>query len=182
MNRPGRAAARAQARAAQQLVITADPPFAVIACPGAGKTRVIVDRHLTRAVPVRQGRAITSFTRVAASEINRRCMTADRLDLTGHPHFIGTLDTFLWQHLVRPFLPARPHLAAAGILARRTGQVRRRSSRPGLPPRRRRLRLRPRDTHLVGTPHRSRPPRRATQPAGPSAPSAPAPASNAPAT
>ena len=105
MNRPGRAAARAQARAAQQLVITADPPFAVIACPGAGKTRVIVDRHLTRAVPVRQGRAITSFTRVAASEINRRCMTADRLDLTGHPHFIGTLDTFLWLHLVRPFLP-----------------------------------------------------------------------------
>jgi hypothetical protein len=105
MNRPGRAAARAEARAAQQLVITADPPFAVIACPGAGKTRVIVDRHLTRAVPVRQGRAITSFTRVAASEINRRCMTADRLDLTGHPHFIGTLDTFLWLHLVRPFLP-----------------------------------------------------------------------------
>ena len=38
-------APRARARAAQHLVITADPPFAVIACPGAGKTRVIVDRH-----------------------------------------------------------------------------------------------------------------------------------------
>jgi DNA helicase-2/ATP-dependent DNA helicase PcrA len=97
--------ARAQAYAAQQKVITADPPFATIACPGAGKTRVIVDRHLNRPVPVRQGRAITSFTRVAATEIHRRCVAADRLDLTDHPHFIGTLDTFLWLHLVRPFLP-----------------------------------------------------------------------------
>ena len=47
MSGPDLAAARAQARAAQQQVITADPPFAVIACPGAGKTRVIVDRHLS---------------------------------------------------------------------------------------------------------------------------------------
>ena len=145
MNGPDLAAARAQARAAQQQVITADPPFAVIACPGAGKTRVIVDRHLTRAVPVRQGRAITSFTRVAAAEVHRRCTAADRLDLTGHPHFIGTLDTFLWLHLVRPFLPPGPDLAAAGILARRAGQVRQVHLRPDLPPRRRRLRLRPRD-------------------------------------
>jgi DNA helicase-2/ATP-dependent DNA helicase PcrA len=105
MTGPDRDAARAQARAAQQQVITADPPFAVIACPGSGKTRVIVDRHLSRAVPVRQGRAITSFTRAAAAEVHRRCVTAGRLDLTSHPHFIGTLDTFLWLHLVRPFLP-----------------------------------------------------------------------------
>jgi DNA helicase II / ATP-dependent DNA helicase PcrA len=99
------AAARAQAYAAQQQLVAADPPFATIACPGAGKTRVIVDRHLRRPVPVRQGRAITSFTRVAATEIHRRCAGAGRLDLTNHPHFIGTLDTFLWLHLVRPFLP-----------------------------------------------------------------------------
>jgi DNA helicase II / ATP-dependent DNA helicase PcrA len=99
------AAARAQAHAAQQQVATAEPPFATIACPGAGKTRVIVDRHLTRPVPVRQGRAITSFTRVAAAEVHRRCVAAGRLDLTDHPHFISTLDTFLWLHLVRQFLP-----------------------------------------------------------------------------
>jgi DNA helicase-2/ATP-dependent DNA helicase PcrA len=99
------AAARAEAYAAQRLVITADPPFATIACPGAGKTRVIVDRHLGRAVPIRQGRAITAFTRVATAEVHRRCVAAGRLDLTDHPHFIGTLDTFLWLHLVRPFLP-----------------------------------------------------------------------------
>lgn len=105
MSATARAAARAQAYAAQQQVVTADPPFATIACPGAGKTRVIVDRHLSRAVPVRQGRAITSFTRVATAEVQRRCAAAGRLDLTGHPHFVGTLDTFLWLHLVRPFLP-----------------------------------------------------------------------------
>ena len=105
MSAAERDAACARARAAQERVITADLSFAVIACPGAGKTRVIVDRHLNRAVPVRQGRAITSFTRVAAAEVQRRCKTAGRLDLMGHPHFIGTLDTFLWLHLVRPFLP-----------------------------------------------------------------------------
>lgn len=99
------AAARGQAYAAQQQVVIADPSFITIACPGAGKTRVIVDRHLSRAMPVRQGRAITSFTRVAAAEVHRRCMAADRFDLIDHPHFIGTLDTFLWLHLVRPFLP-----------------------------------------------------------------------------
>lgn len=99
------AAARAQAHAAQQQMVIADPSFITIACPGADKTRVIVDRHLSRAVPIRQGRAITSFTRVAAAEVHRRCMAASRFDLTDHPHFIGTLDTFLWLHLVRPLLP-----------------------------------------------------------------------------
>lgn len=99
------AAARAQAYAAQRQVVTVEPSFATMACPGSGKTRVIVDRHLSRPVPERQGRAITSFTRVAATEIHRRCVSAGRLDLTDHPHFLGTLDTFLWLHLVRPFLP-----------------------------------------------------------------------------
>jgi len=98
--------ARAKALAAQQQLVTTDPPFAVIACPGAGKTRLIVERHLSRPVPVRAGRAVTSFTRVATTEVYRRCAAADRLDLTDHPHLISTLDTFLWLHLVRPFLPA----------------------------------------------------------------------------
>lgn len=106
MSTAGLAGARAQARAAQEQVITASPPFATIACPGAGKTRVIVERHLTRPVPARRGRALAAFTRVAAAEVSRRCAAAGRLDLTGHPHFIGTLDTFIWLHLVRPFLPA----------------------------------------------------------------------------
>ncbi|MEV6527224.1 ATP-dependent helicase [Longispora sp. NPDC051575] len=104
MTAPGIDALRHAARDDQAQLATADPPFAVIACPGAGKTRLIVDRHLHRSVPGRQGRAIASFTRVAAAEIHRRCASAVRLELVEHPHFIGTLDTFIWLHLVRPFL------------------------------------------------------------------------------
>jgi DNA helicase-2/ATP-dependent DNA helicase PcrA len=98
-------AERLHANNAQAALFTADPSFAVRACPGAGKTRIIVDRHINRAVSARKGRAITSFTRVAAATINRRCQAENRLDLTDHPHFIGTFDTFLWLHLVRPYLP-----------------------------------------------------------------------------
>jgi DNA helicase-2/ATP-dependent DNA helicase PcrA len=98
-------AERLHANSAQTALTAADPPFAVSACPGAGKTRIIVDRHINRHVPARKGRAITSFTRVAAATINRRCHAENRLDLTDHPHFIGTFDTFLWLHLVRPYLP-----------------------------------------------------------------------------
>lgn len=98
-------AERLHANLAQTALTTAHPPFAVTACPGAGKTRIIVDRHINRAVSARKGRAITSFTRVAAATINRRCQAENRLDLTDHPHFIGTFDTFLWLHLVRPYLP-----------------------------------------------------------------------------
>jgi len=97
-------AERALAASAQAALTTADAPFAVTACPGAGKTRIIVDRHIRRPVHARKGRAITSFTRVAAATINRRCQAENRLDLTDHPHFIGTFDTFLWLHLVRPYL------------------------------------------------------------------------------
>ncbi|MCY9784199.1 UvrD-helicase domain-containing protein [Nocardiopsis sp. EMB25] len=96
------------ARAAQRAVTEADigpgQLLSVRACPGAGKTRVIVDRHLERALPARQGRAITSFTKAAGGELRRRCHEAARPDLTTFPHFIGTLDTFIWLHLVRPHL------------------------------------------------------------------------------
>jgi DNA helicase II / ATP-dependent DNA helicase PcrA len=95
---------RGLAASAQAALSTAEAPFAVTACPGAGKTRIIVDRHIKRPVPARKGRAITSFTRAATATINRRCQADNRLDLTDHPHFIGTFDTFLWLHLVRPYL------------------------------------------------------------------------------
>ncbi|MEV0726562.1 UvrD-helicase domain-containing protein [Micromonospora purpureochromogenes] len=97
---------RTAARAAQAELVAAKAPFAAIACPGAGKTRLIVDRHVTQPVPARQGRAIASFTRVAAAEVHQRCTMLHRLDLVDHPHFVDTLDTFIWLHLVRPFLPA----------------------------------------------------------------------------
>lgn len=76
----------------------------VQACPGAGKTRVIVERHLDRPLPVRRGRAIVSFTRAAGRELRARSRDRGRPELSGHPHFIGTLDGFIWRYLVRPYL------------------------------------------------------------------------------
>jgi hypothetical protein len=57
---------------------------------------------------LRQGRALISFTRVARDQMTRRCRQADRSDLVQAPHFIGTLDSFLWEFLVKPLRPAEP--------------------------------------------------------------------------
>ncbi|WP_150252477.1 UvrD-helicase domain-containing protein [Nocardiopsis deserti] len=99
---------REQARVAQRAVVEVETlpgqPVGVVACPGAGKTRVIVDRHLERTLPVRKGRAIASFTKVAGRELRRRCREAGKPELAAFPHFIGTIDTFIWLHLVRPYL------------------------------------------------------------------------------
>ncbi|MER7224249.1 UvrD-helicase domain-containing protein [Streptomyces rubradiris] len=74
------------------------------ACPGAGKTRTVVERHLGRPLPPRQGRAVLSFTKVAGAEVRKRCMQAGHPELTQFPHYIGTFDTFVWRHLVRPYV------------------------------------------------------------------------------
>jgi superfamily I DNA/RNA helicase len=99
-----------QARTAQRGIVECDlaPGEAawVQACPGAGKTRVIVERHLERPLPARRGRAIVSFTRAAGRELRARSRERGRPELSGHPHFIGTLDGFIWRYLVRPYLGA----------------------------------------------------------------------------
>ncbi|WP_436493193.1 UvrD-helicase domain-containing protein [Actinokineospora sp. HUAS TT18] len=87
----------------QQLAVRHSAPLYVQACPGAGKTRVIVDRHLAGARGGR-GRAVVSFTNVACAEIARRCRQAGTPELASFPHYVGTIDTFLWRYLVRPFL------------------------------------------------------------------------------
>jgi DNA helicase-2/ATP-dependent DNA helicase PcrA len=75
----------------------------VQACPGAGKTRIIVERHLAEAHGAR-GRAVLSFTNIACEEVMRRCREAGKPELAAFPHYVGTIDTFLWRYLVRPFL------------------------------------------------------------------------------
>jgi DNA helicase II / ATP-dependent DNA helicase PcrA len=96
---------RAQAIALQEAVVAADAPRAVIACPGAGKTRTIIDRHCASPKGLPTGRAIASFTKVAAAQIRKRAHLLGRSDLLEHPHVITTLDGFFWRFLVRPFLP-----------------------------------------------------------------------------
>lgn len=87
----------------QQEAIRRPAPLYVEACPGAGKTRVIVDRHLAGGRGAR-GRAVLSFTNVACDEITRRCRQAGTPELASFPNYVGTIDTFLWRYLVRPFL------------------------------------------------------------------------------
>ncbi len=77
----------------------------ITACPGAGKTRCIVER--ARAVlPKSQtcrGLAFLSFTNAAVSELQERLSKDRLLPFTAFPHFVGTFDSFIWHFLVEPF-------------------------------------------------------------------------------
>jgi hypothetical protein len=110
MSEPGQTrAVRADAEAQQKAAMTVTAPAYVPACPGAGKTHVITSRHLQSPRRLlRQGRALISFTRVARDQMARRCRQAGRADLIQAPHFIGTLDSFLWEFLVKPRRKADP--------------------------------------------------------------------------
>jgi DNA helicase-2/ATP-dependent DNA helicase PcrA len=96
-----------RATSAQERAITAAAPLFVRACPGAGKSHVIVSRHLRGpSVALRHGRALLSFTRAAATQMRRRCHREGRPEATTFPHDIGTLDAFIWDVLVVPYLSA----------------------------------------------------------------------------
>jgi DNA helicase II / ATP-dependent DNA helicase PcrA len=77
----------------------------VAACPGAGKTRVMVERarQLLGARPTARGIAFLSFTIAAVSELEDRLRREGLVETPAFPHFIGTFDAFLWQFLVAPF-------------------------------------------------------------------------------
>lgn len=71
------------------------------ACPGAGKTRAIVARHLRlTAEEPRKGIALVSFTNAAIDEVTRRC--GDRPDALRAPHFVGTFDGFINRYVTKP--------------------------------------------------------------------------------
>ncbi|MFB7109208.1 UvrD-helicase domain-containing protein [Streptomyces sp. NPDC056291] len=103
---------RAEAAAAQRALVNMETsPGRIVraeACPGAGKTRTIVERHLACPAGPRQGRALVSFTKVAGREIRKRCVDDGRPELAQFPHFIGTFDAFVWRHLLRPYLLPKP--------------------------------------------------------------------------
>jgi DNA helicase-2/ATP-dependent DNA helicase PcrA len=45
-----------------------------------------------------------SFTRTARDQMKARCINEGRPELVQFPHYIGTLDGFIWQFLVSPYL------------------------------------------------------------------------------
>lgn len=92
----------------------------VRACPGSGKTWLVAElirdeiAHWPR---TRCGIAALSFTRVGGEEI-RRALGYE----LGHPHFVGTIDAFLFRFVVRPFFQrVFPGYASPRILAAESG-------------------------------------------------------------
>lgn len=91
----------------------------VRACPGSGKTYSVASRIallLAKNNFKNKGIAALSFTNVAVDEIKEKLSDNFLLRGIGHPHFIGTLDSFINQFIFLPFghlimeCPNRPEL------------------------------------------------------------------------
>lgn len=89
----------------QNLIIAHGGSAFVAACPGAGKTRVMVERARQSLSGPGSGRGVAflSFTLAAVSELEDRLRLEGLIDTPPFPHFIGTFDSFLWQLLIAPF-------------------------------------------------------------------------------
>lgn len=80
--------------------------FAVRACPGSGKTFTVAARlnRLLASWPHRhQGIAVASFTNVAWREVAEYLTTEFKHPSIAHPHFLGTLDSFINRYVFLPF-------------------------------------------------------------------------------
>ena len=77
----------------------------IVACPGAGKTRIMTERarRLFRAMPSGRGVAFLSFTDAEVSEFEMRLREERLLPTPIFPSFVGTFDSFVWNFIVAPF-------------------------------------------------------------------------------
>lgn len=77
----------------------------VSACPGAGKTRCIVERarKILSERNDHRGIAFLSFTNAAVSELEERLTKEGLLPMPPFPNFVGTFDSFIWHFMVVPF-------------------------------------------------------------------------------
>ena len=90
--------------AEQDAVIKCAGSAFVTACPGAGKTRVLVERaRYLKNLQARRGIAFLSFTEVAVSELGSRLSKEHLLLGPALPNFLGTFDGFLWRFFIAPF-------------------------------------------------------------------------------
>jgi len=92
----------------QLKIINHDRSAIVRACPGAGKTKVLVARVRKLLADdggsdKGRGIAMLSFTRAAISELHARLMKEGLLPSPPFPHFLGTFDSFIWKFIVAPF-------------------------------------------------------------------------------
>src|ERR1700678_2984340 len=86
----------------QKGVLASDARITVVrACPGAGKTEVFVEAIRRRLHDWNEpglGLAALSFTNIARQTIEARVGGA-----IPAPHFVGTLDSFVFRFIVKPF-------------------------------------------------------------------------------
>ncbi|MFA7335694.1 MAG: ATP-dependent helicase [Candidatus Obscuribacterales bacterium] len=89
----------------QQAVIKHPHSAYISACPGAGKTRTMVERArlIMNQSGDRRGVAFLSFTNAAVTELETRLRAFGALPNPLFPSFIGTFDRFLWQFIISPF-------------------------------------------------------------------------------
>lgn len=90
----------------KEIVRCPNKRIVVKACPGSGKTYSVSARlanliHNTHFH--HNGIAVISFTRVAADEIQNSLSDNFNLNKLNHPHFIGTIDSFINKHIFLPF-------------------------------------------------------------------------------
>ena len=89
----------------QSAVVESNDSLFVKACPGAGKTRVLVERarRIVSDSGTHRGVAFLSFTRAAVWELENRLRTDGLYAALAFPNFVGTFDSFIWQFLLVPF-------------------------------------------------------------------------------
>ncbi len=84
-------------------------PCFVEACPGSGKTEVVGMKAAYEFAGWQErfaGIAILTFTRNAAAEIRGRVVQYAGSEAAKHPHFVGTIDSWLHSYLLQPFAHA----------------------------------------------------------------------------
>ena len=76
------------------------------ACPGSGKTEVVGIKAAYEIADWKEkfiGIAVLSFTKNAAKEIADRIKKFGGTNATQHPHFVGTIDSWLHGFILHPF-------------------------------------------------------------------------------
>lgn len=79
----------------------------ILACPGSGKTTVLIAKLklIADTLPLKDGRGVCllSHTNVAVNELKAKLgKSAERL--LSYPNFVGTIQTFVDQYITFPFL------------------------------------------------------------------------------
>ena len=83
-----------------------DEPCYLNACPGSGKTEVVGIKAAYEIANWKDnfsGIAVLSFTKNAAKEISDRVKKYGGENAIKHPHFIGTIDSWLHGYILQPF-------------------------------------------------------------------------------